>query len=175
MTFAEELKNQYIIKINKNMKKILIALDYSEATLLIAEKGKELAEAFGAEVILIHVLSDPTYYNSLNYSPITGFDSFSNLDIIQSSTIEDVRNAARKFLGRFREKMDINGAELVLGEGDFADEILKTALEKNAEIIVMGTHSRKGFDKIFMGSVAEKVLHKSHIPVFIIPIRNVNS
>lgn len=153
------------------MKKILIALDYSEATLLIAEKGNELAKAFGAEVILIHVLSDPTYYNSLNYSPIMGFDSFSNLDIVQSSTIEDVRNAAQDFLNRFKKKMALPEAETVLSEGDFADEILKTASEKNADIIVMGTHSRTGIDKIFMGSVAEKVLRKSEVPVFIIPIR----
>lgn len=153
------------------MKKILIALDYSEATNRVVNAGTKLAKAFGADVVLVHVLSEVTYYSSLNYSPIIGFDSFSNMDIVQTSAIEDVRNAARQFLEKVREQEGLANAEVVVSEGDFADEILKTAEENNAEVIVMGSHSRRGIDKILMGSVAEKVLHKSEVPVYIIPIR----
>lgn len=154
------------------IKKVLIALDYSEATMQISKKGAELAKAFSADVVLIHVLSDPTYYASLNYSPILGFDSFSNLDIIQTSTIEDVKKAAVDFLNRFKKHFEPRAVDTIVSEGDFADEILRHAHEVGADVIVMGTHSRSGIDKIFMGSVAEKVLHKSETPVYIIPIRN---
>ncbi len=153
------------------MKKILIALDYSEATNRVVNAGTKLAKAFGADVVLVHVLSEVTYYSSLNYSPIIGFDSFSNMDIVQTSAIEDVRNAARQFLEKVREQEGLANAEVGVSEGDFADEILKAAEENNAEVIVMGSHSRRGIDKILMGSVAEKVLHKSEVPVYIIPIR----
>ncbi len=48
--------------------------------------------------------------------------------------------------------------------------ILNTAKELGADIIVMGTHSRHGLDKFLMGSVAEKVLHKTTFPLYIIPV-----
>lgn len=154
------------------MKKVLIALDYSGATIEISRRGAELAAAFDAQLILTHVLSDITYYTSLNYSPILGFDSFSNMDVLQSDTADEVRKAAHGFLERCRTEVGWPQAEIIVGEGDFAEEILKVAAEKGADVIVMGSHSRKGIDKIFMGSVAEKVLHRSNIPVYIIPIRN---
>lgn len=154
------------------MKKLLIALDYSNPSEAVAAKGFELAKTMNADVTLVHVLSDVTYYSSLNYSPITGFDSFSTMDIVQSSTRQELMEAAEKFLDHFKSKYSSQiNVDTAVGEGDFADEILRIAKEKNADIIVMGTHGRKGIDKIFMGSVAEKVLHQSAIPVFIIPIR----
>lgn len=152
------------------MKKVLIALDYSDVIAQVAEKASGLAKALGAEVALVHVLSDVTYYSSLNYSPILGFDSFSNLDILQTNIIDDVRLAAKDFLNRVKEEFQLYNAETIVREGDFADEILKAAKELNADIIAVGTHSRKGIDKILIGSVAQKVLSKSTIPVFIIPV-----
>lgn len=155
------------------MKKIVIALDYSSPSEAVAAKGFELATALNAEVTLVHILSDIAYYSSLNYSPITGFDSFNTLEIVQSNTLQELMDAAQKFLDHFKSKYGSHiKVDTAVGEGDFADEILRIAKEKNTDIIVMGTHGRKGIDKIFMGSVAETVLHKTAIPVFIIPIRN---
>mgnify|MGYP001412464843 CR=1 FL=1 len=153
------------------MKKVLIALDYSDATPVVVKKGVELAQALNADITLIHVLSDATYYSSLNYSPIFGFDSFSSLDIVQTNTVDSLREAAQEFLNRIKADIHAENADTIIGEGDFADEILKAATAMKADIIIMGTHSRKGIDKILMGSVAQKVLHKSEIPVLIIPIR----
>lgn len=154
------------------MKRLLIALDYSESAEVVASKGFELAATMNAEVTLLHVLSDITYYSSLNYSPITGFDTFSTMDIVQNNSMEELEDAAEKFLEFFKEKYSGNTPiDTEIGEGDFADEILKKAKDCNADIIVLGTHGRKGIEKIFMGSVAEKVLHKSVIPVYIIPIK----
>lgn len=64
------------------MKKILIALDYDPSAQKIVEEGYALAKSINAQVILLHTISDAAYYSSLNYSPIIGYDSFSNLDII---------------------------------------------------------------------------------------------
>lgn len=152
------------------MKKVLIALDYSDVTQQVAEKAGDLARSLAAEVVLVHILSDVTYYSSLNYSPILGFDSFSNLDILQTSIVDDVKSAAEDFLNRIKEDFHLENAETVIREGDFADEILNVASEHHADIIAVGTRSRKGIDKILIGSVAQKVLNKSNIPVFMIPV-----
>ncbi|MCO6497219.1 MAG: universal stress protein [Chitinophagaceae bacterium] len=154
------------------MKNILIALDYGPSAMTVAEKGKELADAMGAAVTLLHVITEATYYSSLNYSPIVGFDSYSTMDVIQSGTSDEIRQAAGLFLEKFIEKMNFQNTKKEIGEGNFGDEILRVAKEKNADVIVLGSHGRKGIEKILMGSVANKVLQKSEVPVFIIPIRN---
>ena len=151
------------------MKKILVALDYDPSAQNIAEKGYQLASAMNASVILLHVVSDPTYYSSLNYSPIMGFDSFSNLDVVQAGAADSLKNAAQNYLDKTREFLGGKDITSVIKEGDFGDGILEAAAETGADIIVMGTHSRRGIDKILMGSVAEKVLHHTTVPLFIIP------
>ena len=61
------------------MKKIMIALDYSNAALKIAEKGFELAKVMNAEICLVHAIPDISYY-SMEYSPLTGLEDFSPED-----------------------------------------------------------------------------------------------
>lgn len=151
------------------MKKILIALDYNPSAQKIAERGYALAKSMNAQVILLHVISDAAYYSSLNYSPIMGFDSFSNLDILQTDIVPELKKAALEYLYKSKQHLGDETIETVVKEGDFGESIIDTAAEMKADIIVMGTHSRHGFDKILMGSVAEKVLHRSTIPLFIIP------
>ena len=63
------------MKTNK-MKKVLIALDYNPTAQKVAEAGFSMAKAMNAEVILLHVISDPVYYSSTEYSPIMGFNGF---------------------------------------------------------------------------------------------------
>ena len=62
--------------------------------------------------------------------------------------------------------------QTVIKDSDFGQSILDTATEMNVDVIVLGTQVRYGLDKILMGSVAQKVLHKSSIPLFIIPTKD---
>jgi nucleotide-binding universal stress UspA family protein len=153
------------------MKKVLIALDYNPSAQKGAEAGFDLAKAMNAQTILLHVTSDATYYSSLNYSPIMGFGGFSNSYIVETDTLEEIKKAAQIFLDKSKEHLGDDKIETVVKDGDFAETILNTAKELNADIIVLGTHSRRGLDKILMGSVAEKVLHHSLKPLFIIPTK----
>jgi nucleotide-binding universal stress UspA family protein len=153
------------------MKKILIALDYDPVAQIIAETGYALAKSMNAQVILLHVVSDAAYYSSLNYSPIMGFDSFSNLDIIQTDAVEELKKAAQEYLNKSKQHLGDKTIDTVVKDGDFGESILDAAKEMNVDIIVMGSHSRRGLDKILMGSVAEKVLRHSSIPLFIIPAK----
>ena len=151
------------------MKKVLIAVDYDPSAQKIAETGYSLAKTMGAQVTLLHVTSDATYYSSLNYSPIMGFDSFSNLDVVQTDIVNQLQEGAEEYLTKTRQFLGDDTIRIMVRDGDFGDSILEVADEINADFIVLGTHSRSGWDKLLMGSVAEKVLRKSTIPMFIIP------
>lgn len=153
------------------MKKILIALDYDASAQTIAENGHAFAKAMGAQVILLHVISDASHYASMNYSPVMGFDMFNNMDLIQPDSTEKLEDAAKQYLLKTIEYLGDSSILAIVKEGDYGDSILDTANEIGADIIVMGTHSRHGFDKFLMGSVAEKVLHKTTIPLYVIPIK----
>jgi len=153
------------------MKKVLIALDYNPTAQKIAEAGYGLAKAMNAGTVLLHVISDPTYYSSLNYSPIMGFDGFNRIDTIQSDSADELKDAAQSFLDESKKFLGDENIETVVGSGDFGETILGTAIKLNVDIIVLGTHSRRGLEKILVGSVAENVLHHSPIPLFIVPTR----
>jgi len=156
------------------MKKILIALDYDPTAQKIAEGGLALAKAIGAEVILLHVISDPVYYSSTDYSPIMGFTGYLNTDPLQLNTIEMLKTASLNFLEKSKNHLGDQTIQTMVTEGDFADSILKTAKSIHADIIVMGSHSRKWLENIVMGSVTEEVLRHSTIPLYIIPTKKRN-
>lgn len=158
------------MKINK-IKKVLIALDYSPTAQKVAEEGFSMAKAMKAEVILLHVISDPVYYSSTEYSPIMGFTGYMNMDPLQLDSVDTLKNASLHFLNKSKHHLGDKTIQTLVEEGDFADTILKTAKDMHADIIAMGSHSRKWLENIVMGSVAEKVLHHTSIPLFIIPTK----
>ena len=63
------------------------------------------------------------------------------------------------------------GASTELRDGPVGPGILEAAHDMGADLIVMGTHGRTGFERLAMGSVAEKVLRKAHCPVLVVPAR----
>jgi len=154
------------------MKKVLIALDYDPTAKKVAEVGFEFAQTMGAEVILIHVISDPVYYSSTDYSPIMGFTGYLNTDPLQLNTIEVLKTASLNFLDKTRKHLGDNTIQTVVEEGDFAESIIRTAKKLHVDMIVLGSHSQKWLENIVMGSVTEEVLRQSTIPLFIIPTKN---
>ncbi|MBO9684296.1 MAG: universal stress protein [Flavisolibacter sp.] len=155
------------------MKKVLIALDYDPTAQKIAEAGYGLAKAMNARTILLHVISDPVYYSSLNYSPIMGFDGFNSIDTIQPEAADELKKTAQNFLEESKKFLGDESIETVVSSGEFGDAILETARKLNADIIVLGTHGRRGLDKILVGSVTENVLRDSLIPLYIIPTKGI--
>lgn len=153
------------------MKKVLIALDYNSSAQKIAEEGYALAKSMNAQTTLLHVVSDAAYYSSDIYSPLMGFDSFTDFKFIGTTSVEELKEAALDYLDKSKQHLNDNTIQAVVKEGDFGEQILETAKEIKADMIVMGTHSRRGLEKILVGSVAEKVLRHSTIPLLIIPTK----
>jgi len=120
---------------------------------------------------LLHVISDPVYYSSTEYSPIMGFTGEMNTSPLQLDTAEGLKKLAQHFLDKSKLHLGDKTIQTLVKEGDFAESILKTAKDLHIDIIVMGSHSRKWLENILMGSVTEKVLHHTSIPLFIIPTK----
>lgn len=153
------------------MKKVLIALDFDPSAQKVAEGGFQLAKAMNAEIVLLHVIADDIYYSSLEYSPLTGFSGFSNTDFSMMASSEGLVKASQYFLDKTRNHLGDVTIKTIIEKGDFAEAILHTAEDTNADLIVIGSHSRRWLDQILMGSVTEKVLHNSVLPLLIIPTR----
>lgn len=153
------------------MKKVLIALDYDPTAQAVAESGYSFSKAMNAEVILLHIIGSPNYYSSLEYSPIMGFSGFNNTGLLETYDVAVMKETTQDFLDKTKQHLGDNSIQTFIVEGDFAESILETAHELEASIIVLGSHSRRWLDKMLMGSVAEKVLAHSRIPVLIVPTR----
>jgi nucleotide-binding universal stress UspA family protein len=153
------------------MKKVLIALDYNPTAQKVAETGYLLSKTMGAEVILLHVITDPVFYTSMDYSPIMGLNNYMDMNPLRLDSIEGLKMASQYFLDKSKQHLGDETIQTLIKEGDFAESILDTAKEINADIIVMGSHSRKWLENILMGSVTEKVLNNTSIPLFIVPTK----
>lgn len=158
------------MKANKT-KKVLVALDYNPTAQKVAESGFMLAKSMNAEVILLHVIADPIFYSTSGYSPVMGFNGYMDMSPVQLESIDALKNASLNYLDSTRQHLGDSDIRTMVKEGEFADTILGTAKEVHAEIIVMGTHSRRWLEEVLIGSVTEKVLHHTSIPLFIVPTK----
>jgi len=102
----------------------------------------------------------PVYYSDSNYNHEFKVDM-----------LGDLNKTTQAFLDKTKKHLGDEEVQTVLKEGEIADTILKTAKEMGANIIVMGSHSRKWLESIILGSQAEDVLTNSPIPVLIVPVK----
>lgn len=153
------------------IKKVLIAIDYDPSSEKIAQQGLQFAKAMGAQAILIHVIADSNYYSSLEYSPVFGYLGFNDSDLAHLQDKEGLKNATTNFLNKLKHHLGDDSVETVVKEGEFGESILKAAKNLDADVIVMGSHSRNWIDSVLLGSVTKNVLSSATIPLFIIPIK----
>ncbi|MEI6348703.1 MAG: universal stress protein [Bacteroidota bacterium] len=153
------------------LKKVLIALDYDPTAKKVAELGFLFAKSMNAKIVLLHIIADSTYYSAIEYTPIVGSLGISETEVSEFTTSGGLKKATKHYLDKMKDLLEDSSIETIVKEGDFADTILAVAKSEHADAIVMGSHSRRWFDEILMGSVTEKVLQGSSIPLFIIPIK----
>ncbi len=149
------------------MQRVLIAIDYHPTSEKVAEIGNNLAKQMNAEVCLLHVFTETKYYG-VEFPTFLGYDSYNvalNLEMQ-----EEIKKVAENYLEKAAAHLGKN-IQTHLRVGETAEEILNYAKEWNADLIVMGTHSRSALEKLFMGAEATKVLEKTTIPVFMVPVK----
>lgn len=153
------------------MKKVLIAMDYDPTAQKVAEVGNALAKSIGAEVILLHVITDNTYYSSLEYTTPGGFIGFSDFDSSHLFATHGLQKATMHYLEKVKKHLKNESIKTIVDDGEFAETILNTAKKEHVDFIVMGSHSRRWLEEILVGSVTEQVLKLSKIPLFIVPTK----
>ena len=153
------------------MKHILIALDYDPTAQKVAELGFSLVGNKDAAITLLHVMANPSYYASTMYDPIMGFGGYMNMDLLRPDIMDELKTTSLDYLEKTKHHLGEDNIKTMVKEGSIAESILQVAQEMNAGIIVMGSHSRRWLENILMGSVTQHVLHRSAIPLFIIPTK----
>ena len=140
----------------ENVKKILVPVDFSKVSPLIAPWARTLAEKFNAEIHLLFVARRFDHFSTLDVSAvaITAFEA----EIVQAGERQMDEFVNTHFTGypACRTRIEL---------GDAAEEILKYVESQGIDLIVMGTHGRKGLDRIIFGSVAERVIKNAQAPV----------
>ncbi len=153
------------------MNKILIALDFNPTSQRIAEVGYALAKAMNAEICILHVISNQTAYLPTVLDPIMGYTGFVDLDTLHPEYSENLIKSAQEFLDKAKEHLGAINIETIVVEGDFSESILNTATKIKADIIVIGSHSKKWLETILLGSTTSQVLNHSNIPLLIVPTK----
>ena len=141
-------------------KHILVPVDGSETSLQAVSKAAELAKVFNSEVTAVYVL-DPY--------PFTGVGAdfaYGQAQYLSAATAE-----ANKALEDVTERMKDTGVTIktLVGEGHAIHEgIVRVGENVGADLIVMGSHGRRGLEKLVLGSVAQRVLQAARIPVLVV-------
>lgn len=159
------------------MKKILIGLDDSKYAEHAVEYGFKLAHKLHAEVGLVHIVEPIVAAPVATVEGGLGmpFDTGTDLVTPELYQIQDERS--RNMIAEANKKYGDNKIHITnfTEYGSTADGILKCAKDFDAELIVIGTHSRSGFDRFLMGSVTEDIVRQSEIPVLIVPMKGKKS
>ncbi len=138
------------------IKNILFPVDFTSASEKVLPYVRYFVEKLEAKLVVIFVVEKLSKYANF-YVPHSALD---NLE-------EEMIAAAEKKMAHFVDEYmeDLSDVETIVKRGEVAEEIVKTAEEKNIDLIIMGTHGRKGLEKILLGSVAQQVIKRAPCPV----------
>lgn len=137
--------------------KILFATDFSDNSKFALNYALSFARRYEATLYLLHVIQQPSYPLGM-YAEIS-FDAMDKFN-------KNISEAVDKEMQNLRENLkDFANYECLVVHGTPFLEILRTAKEKSADLIVVGTHGRTGLDHVLFGSTAEKVVRRAPCPV----------
>lgn len=146
-----------------SVQKLLVPTDFSEPSFRGVKAADELARHFGAELLMINVVSMSQFVPPSGPPVPTGYQL--------STFIEELMDAARRsMLYTINEKLSdgVKSRSFVLS-GSPAEEIVNMAASENVDGIIIATHGWTGWRRFIFGSVAEKVVRLAECPVLTIP------
>ncbi len=140
----------------KDIKTIVVPVDFSDSSDNAFQMALSIAMKYQAKLIALHVVDESIDLHGYYFPHI----SFEKLE-------EELAEGAQKLMTDFckRKLYDYENHQGLVVSGLPHDKIIATARVNNADMIIMGTHGRSGFDHVLFGSTAEKVVRKSPIPV----------
>lgn len=136
---------------------ILVPTDGSEGMAPVIEQASGLAEAHDAELHFVNAVHTVAYGNL----PLD-----TSLKSVSSMLFEEAESAVE----RAERQATTDRFESAVVEGQPSRKILEYARENDCDLVVMGTHGRGGLDRLLLGSVAERVVRSSKIPVLTVRV-----
>jgi nucleotide-binding universal stress UspA family protein len=142
--------------------RILVAIDGSSTSRNALDAALNLARAEHAELQPVFVVDDaPLYYSMPGYDP----------SIVTRAQTEEGERLSAEAADAMRSR-GIAGTPRVITTSSLegvAERIIRAAQEFNADLLVLGTHGRRGMRRLVLGSVAEQTLRLAQLPVLLIP------
>ena len=138
------------------IKSILFPTDFSDGSAQALKYAVEMAKRFGSKLYVVHIIYDVAKASGW-YVPHVSVDQM----------YKDIQEGAKKELERFgvAELSGFKDIERAVVTGVPHEEIMKLAAEKKVDMIIMGTHGKKGLDRILFGSTAAQVVRYAPCPV----------
>jgi nucleotide-binding universal stress UspA family protein len=141
--------------------KIILPTDLSSFSLTAFDYVKDIAEQYEAEIYLVYVL-DPN-------PPMVMLQNSGSKTILTKEKFEEkIKKDFNSLLGQLQDSTNaiVKG---IIRTGDDSDEIINFSNEIKADMIILSTHSRTGFLRSVLGSVADKVIQNAKCPILVIP------
>ncbi len=138
-------------------KQILIAVDGSETSRLALDDALQLAREQGAKVLLLHV-----------YEPIISSSTHGVVDLTEAIRSEGEKIAAVALEEARKAGVEARNRVVDAAGRRVASVIVEEANAADADLIVLGTHGRRGLEHLVLGSVAEGVARRAAVPVLLI-------
>ena len=145
----------------KDYQHILLAVDYSEQGVYVAEKARSLAYRYQAKLSIIHVL-DNIPMPDTNYGTVVSLDKDSSYDLLEAEKA--------KFM-QLGDRLHVDLANRWLVWGVPKQEIIEIAEQEQVDLIVVGSHGRHGL-ALLLGSTANSVLHYAKCDVMAIRLQD---
>lgn len=148
------------------VKRILVPVDFSDASLRAIEYAVRFARTRGARLILLHVI-EPVYYGVADemYGVGVGVDV--------GNIYAEIERAARTKLAQLAAKVRSRGTPVrwLVAFGAAYAQVVEQAGKLRADLIIMATHGRTGLSHVLIGSVADRVVRTAPVPVLTVPPR----
>ena len=144
------------------MKRILVALDFSEITPKVIEQAKLLTQKFDAKLCIMHADYLLPFLGEQQYDQHLALDAYENAKKHDTKKLETIK-----------EELAEEGieAEMILHEGNVGESIIEESQKFDADLIIIGAHEHSKLYHLFFGNIHENVIQKSSCPVMIIPSR----
>ena len=139
------------------MKKILVAVDFSPASVAAVRQAQELATALDAELLLLHVIHVPAEAPGFYSSRKLGRKLFRNMEEAATGMMAQFVD---EHLKKTKKKVEIR-----ILPGLPGDEIVRQARKEKADLVVIGTRGHSGIKRLLLGSVADHVIRACSCPV----------
>jgi len=147
-----------------SVKKVLIAIDSSMDADFILEKSDQYLPKEGAEISMISVVEPmPLFYADIYWSNET-------YEVEKNLVREGIEKAKEKLM-EFGRLYGIQTSNCHVKQGDIVTEIQRMAENLNIDLLVMGSHCRKGFHRFRMGSTAAAVIHGAKYDLHIVRLK----